>query len=104
VSQLKFFLSRLASHFRRLARGRAALHAGRQPNGERRAVIRRAFDADIAAHHLAEFACDGQPQAGAAKLSGGRSIRLRARLSSKSTHDFSLILERPLPGGRGLFA
>jgi len=36
-----------------------------------------AFQDNAAAHGLAEFLCNGQSEAGSAKLSGGRSISLR---------------------------
>jgi hypothetical protein len=55
----------------------AHLRDARQADGEGRALPRLAFDGDLAAHQAAEMLADGEAEAGATILAGGRGIGLR---------------------------
>ena len=60
-------------------RGRSSGVRG-EPDGEARALGGRALDGDVAAHEAGELAADGEPEARAAVLPGGRRVRLRELL------------------------
>src|SRR5438132_5202992 len=48
----------------------------RQADGEGRPTARRAFDGNVSTHHPTEAAADGEPEAGAAVLTGRRCVSL----------------------------